>query len=142
MKTAIGRQTFAQNLEIWSAIKRRSCPLYSFGLATATVSVRLLLFMLLLGFAMLPGCGGAGSQTGTNLLQTLPPPPPPPPRTQPAMTPVVVNIGYFASIPGDSGATEDTIVYFNLPINSVALRSSNGDVQLLPSDLLPNERRF
>jgi len=73
------------------------------------------LVLLLLSFTVMPACGGGGA--------SLPVPEPPMPHP-PGSIAVLVNLGGFASVP-------DQIVSFAVTIESVALRSSAGDVELL-----------
>jgi hypothetical protein len=86
------------------------------------------LFAFLLSLTMLLGCGGSG---GSGKGGSDPPPPS-------GSTAVLINLGDIAMMPGDSGSTVDRIVSFELTIESVAVRSSNGGV----SQLLSNPRRL
>jgi hypothetical protein len=85
------------------------------------------LFAFVLGLALLVGCGGgsggimpppSGRNGGTGSGGTPPPPPPS------GSTAVLVSLGEYTRVP-------DQIVSFKLTIESVALRSSKGNISLL-----------
>jgi hypothetical protein len=92
--------------------------------------MKLCLFTVPLGLALLLGCGGGGTATPPSGSAG-------PPQPLSGSTTVLVNFGDFANMPRDSGPTVDQIVSFELTLDSVALRSSKGDVPLLS-----NPRRF
>jgi uncharacterized protein DUF5666 len=86
--------------------------------------------VVLLGLTLLVGCGGRNggispSSGGSN-------------GGSASSTAVLISLGDMAMMPGDSGPPGDQIVSFELTIESVAVRSSNGAV----SELLSNPRRL
>jgi hypothetical protein len=88
------------------------------------------LFAVVLGLALLVGCGGGSGG--------IPPSSSGGAGGSAGSTAVLINLGDMAMMPGDSGPPGDQIVSFELTIESVAVRSSNGGL----SQLLSNPRRL
>lgn len=84
------------------------------------------LLACVLSLLLLVGCGAGGTSLNRDIGGGATPPAAPP-----SSTAVLIKLGEFAAVPGDSGPNVDRIVSFELTIDSVGLRSSHGDVSLL-----------